>query len=118
MLGGASSDDLVAIYNGASLLVTASLYEGFRLPVVEAFACGIPVLASDAGAIPEIAGGAATLVSPRRVDLIASEMYRLLTDDGLRKELRRARSRASRALFLGAMAAKQTLSVYEEAISR
>jgi alpha-1,3-rhamnosyl/mannosyltransferase len=113
----ASPDELVAIYNGASVVVTASLYEGFCLPVVEAFACGVPVLASDAGAIPEIAGGAALLVPPRRVDLIASEMYRLLTDDRLRRELGE-KGLARAATFSWEEAARQTLSVYEEAISR
>lgn len=108
-----SADDLVALYNGAEMLASASLYEGFCLPVVEAFACGVPVLASDAGAVPEIAGEAALLVSPRRVDLIAREMYRLLTDRELREGLvEKGRARAARFSWLDA--AEKTLSVYEE----
>ncbi|MBI2963058.1 MAG: glycosyltransferase family 4 protein [Deltaproteobacteria bacterium] len=107
------AEDLVALYNGAELLASASLYEGFCLPVVEAFACGVPVLAADAGAVPEIAGDAARLVSPRRVDLIAGEMYRLLADRGLREQLvERGRKRA--ALFSWVDAARKTLTVYEE----
>jgi len=115
ILEQASADDLVALYNGASVVASTSLYEGFCLPVVEAFACGAPVLAPDAGAVPEIADRAALLVSPRRVDTIASEMYRLLTDQELRKGLvEKGFARAAR--FSWAEAARKTLSVYEEAI--
>ena len=109
-------EELVALYNGAELLASTSLYEGFCLPVVEAFACGTPVLAPDAGAVPEIADDAAIRVSPRRVDTIASEMYRLLTDRELRKGLvERGKQRAAR--FSWAEAAKKTLSVYEEVLA-
>jgi glycosyltransferase involved in cell wall biosynthesis len=108
-------EELVALYNGAEILASTSLYEGFCLPVVEAFACGTPVLAPDSGAVPEIAGDAAVLVSPRRVDTVAAEMYRLLNDLELRKGLVvRGRQRAAR--FSWTRAAESTLSVYEEAI--
>ncbi len=108
-----AGEDLVALYNGAELFASASLYEGFCLPVVEAFACGVPVLAPETGAVPEIAGDAALLVSPRRVDLIAGEMYRLLTDHGLREGLvEKGRKRAARFSWIDA--ARKTLAVYEE----
>lgn len=108
--------DLVTLYNGAELLASTSLYEGFCLPVVEAFACGTPVLGPDSGAVPEVAGDAAVLVSPRRVDLIAGEMYRLLVDQELRRGLvERGRKRAER--FSWVEAARQTLAVYEEALA-
>ena len=113
MIDRVDRDGLVALYNGAELLATTSLYEGFCLPVVEAFACGTPVLAAGGGALPEIAGDAAIQVSPHRVDTIASEMYRLLTDRELRKGLvERGKEQAAR--FSWAEAAKKTLSVYEE----
>ena len=116
IVGGAGREDLVALYNGAELLASASLYEGFCLPIIEAFACGTPVLAPDAGAVPEIAAGAALLVAPRRVDTIAAEMYRLLKDQGLRKELvERGKRRV--AAFSWAEAARKTLSVYEEVLA-
>ncbi|MGH7899934.1 MAG: glycosyltransferase, partial [Candidatus Binatia bacterium] len=111
----AGLDDLVALYNGAELLASTSRYEGFCLPVVEAFACGIPVLAADAGAIPEIAGDAALLVPPERVDLITSEMYRLLVEQELRRGLvERGFRRAER--FSWEEAARRTLAVYAEAV--
>ncbi len=116
IVDGASRDDLVALYNGAELLASTALYEGFCLPVVEAFACGTPVLGPDAGAVPEVAAGAALLVTPRRVDTIAAEMYRLLKDQGLRKELvERGMRRA--AAFSWTEAARKTLSVYEEVLA-
>jgi glycosyltransferase involved in cell wall biosynthesis len=116
IVGGAGTDDLVALYNGAELLASTALYEGFCLPVVEAFACGTPVLGPDAGAVPEIAAGAAMLVAPHRVDTIAAEMYRLLKDQRLRKELvERGKRRA--AAFSWTEAARKTLSVYEEVLA-
>ena len=112
-----SRDELVALYCGAELLASASLYEGFCFPVVEAFACGVPVLAPEVGAVPEVAGDAALLVAPRRVDLLTSEMYRLLTDQELRKGLvERGFRRAAR--FSWQVAARATLSVYEEVLKR
>jgi glycosyltransferase involved in cell wall biosynthesis len=116
IVAGAGREELVALYNGAELLASVALYEGFCLPVVEAFACGTPVLGPDAGAVPEIAAGAAMLVAPHRVDTIAAEMYRLLKDQGLRKELvERGKRRA--AAFSWAEAARKTLSVYEEVLA-
>ncbi|HSD10257.1 MAG TPA: glycosyltransferase family 1 protein [Candidatus Binatia bacterium] len=112
----ADRDALVALYNGAELLASTSLYEGFCLPVVEAFACGTPVLAPDCGALPEVTGDAAIRVPPRRVDTVACEMYRLLTDPDLRKGLvERGKEQAAR--FSWAEAAEKTLSVYEEVLA-
>ena len=88
--------DLPALYAGARALVFPSLDEGFGLPVVEAFACGTPVLASTAGALPETAGGAALLVDPEDVDAIADGVRRLLEDGALRADLAaRGRARAA-----------------------
>lgn len=116
VLGGAIEPEaLVALYSGAELLASASLYEGFGLPIVEAFACETPVLASDAGAVPEVAGDAALLVPALRVDRIADGMYRLLRDQELRQELvEKGLRRATR--FSWDEAARRTLLVYEEAI--
>ena len=116
VVGGASGEELVALYNGAELLASAALYEGFCLPIVEAFACGTPVLGPDAGAVPEVAADAALLVSPRRVDTIAAEMYRLLKDQGLRKELVERGTRRA-AGFSWTDAGRRTLSVYEEVLA-
>jgi glycosyltransferase involved in cell wall biosynthesis len=76
--------DLLA---GASLLAFPSLYEGFGLPPLEAMSAGTPVVATRAGAIPEVVGDAAVLVDPSDADELASAIDRLLTDDALRRDL-------------------------------
>jgi glycosyltransferase involved in cell wall biosynthesis len=80
-------EDLVAFYNLADLFVFPSFYEGFGIPLLEAMACGCPAIASQTGALPEIAGGAAFLVDPYSHDKIAAAIRKVLGEDGLRKEL-------------------------------
>ncbi|HEV8421091.1 MAG TPA: glycosyltransferase family 1 protein [Actinomycetota bacterium] len=87
----------VALLSGAEALVYASLYEGFGLPVIEAMACGAPVLTSDVSALPATAGGAALLVDPQDVEAIAGGMERLLTDARFRDGLRVAGMERSKA---------------------
>lgn len=79
--------DLPAIYSGAAVLALPSLYEGFGLPVVEAMACGTPVVASDISSIPEVAKDAAVLFDPYNEEEIASALVSVLSDDQLRKSL-------------------------------
>ena len=86
--GQLSDDGLAKLYRGALALVFVSSYEGFGLPIVEAMACGTPVLTSAAAAMPETAAGAALLADPLDVDAIQEGMLRLLTDDALRQRLR------------------------------
>ena len=81
--------DLSALYSGADLFVFPSLYEGFGLPVLEAMACGTPVVCSDVASLPEVAGDAALLVNPHDVDALAEAIRLALTDESLREELRR-----------------------------
>lgn len=81
--------DLVALYNGAVALAHPSLYEGYGNPVIEALACGCPVVTSNRSSMPEVAAGAALLVDPERLDEIANAMWSLATDIALASELRR-----------------------------
>jgi len=74
----------------AGVFAFPSLYEGFGLPIAEAMACGTPVLAADATALPEVAGGAAVLVDPLSVSAIASGLATLLDDEGVRERCRTA----------------------------
>ncbi len=69
-----------ALYAGARILILPSLDEGFGLPVLEAMSAGIPVVAADRGAMPEVTAGAAELIDPTRVETISAALVRLLTD--------------------------------------
>ena len=84
----APDDELLALYRGARAVVLPSLHEGFGLTVLEAMACGTPVVASGVSSIPEVVGDAGVLVDPLQPTSIADGLCRILTDDGLRKELR------------------------------
>ena len=93
-LGPVPAEHLASLYRRAACLVYPTKYEGFGLPVLEAMACGCPVAASNAGAIPEVAGDAAVLFDPTDVDAMATAM---LEADTRREELRkRGLARAAR----------------------
>ena len=83
-LGAVPEEDLVCLYNCADLFVFPSLYEGFGLPPLEAMACGAPVICSDAGALPEVTGDAATHVDPHDVAGLAAAMRATLGSDARR----------------------------------
>jgi glycosyltransferase involved in cell wall biosynthesis len=86
-LGEVAASDLRALYHLADCLVHPSLHEGFAWPVAEALACGLPVIAGDAGAIPEVTAGTALLVDPKDVSGIAEAIRRLVLDPALRADL-------------------------------
>jgi glycosyltransferase involved in cell wall biosynthesis len=110
-------EDLPGLFAGADAFLYPTLYEGFGLPVVEAMACGVPVLTSSTSALQEIAGGYAYLVDPMDVDSIARGIVDLATDAARRAEF--AALGARRALeFSWDRAAEQTLRVYSETLAR
>ncbi len=111
-LGYVPDQDMPALYSGATLLAFPSLYEGFGLPVLEAMACGAPVVTSAVSATAEIAGDAALLVDPQDTNAIAAATERLLCDDGLRADLRQ-RGLARARQFSWEQTARETLLVYE-----
>jgi glycosyltransferase involved in cell wall biosynthesis len=90
LLGYVRGDDKVALLSGASALACPSLYEGFGLAVLEAMACGTPVVASNVSSLPEVAGDAAVLVDPGDEDSIAAGIELVLRDEDLRRRLRDA----------------------------
>jgi glycosyltransferase involved in cell wall biosynthesis len=111
-LGYVPDEDLPALYNLARVLAFPSLYEGFGLPVIEAMACGTPVLTSNGSSLAEIAAEAGYLIDPLDVEAIASGLLRLSTDDDLHARLRAA-GLARAAQFSWQRAAAETVRVYD-----
>jgi glycosyltransferase involved in cell wall biosynthesis len=115
-LGFVPDADLPALYSGAEVAALVSLYEGFGLPVLEAMACGTPVVTSNVSSLPEVAGGAAVLVDPRDDDAIAAALARCITDSTLRRDLaERATSHLQQ--FSWEHTARETLTVLRAAES-
>jgi glycosyltransferase involved in cell wall biosynthesis len=103
--------DLPAIYSGAQALAFPSEFEGFGLPVLEAMACGTPVVCSNTSSLPEVTGDAALLVDPLDVDALTEALRRVLNDPALAADLR-GRGLVQAARFSWARAAEETLVVY------
>ncbi len=112
LLGYVPEDDLPALYSAAAVVTLPSLYEGFGLPALEAMACGVPVVASARGALPEIAGPA-LMVDPLDVDALAAALRQAL-DPGVQQQLVAAGLEHARR-FRWEAAGRATLDVLEEA---
>ncbi len=110
-LGFADDSDLPMLYNLADLFVFPSLYEGFGLPPLEAMACGVPVVCSEASSLPEVVGDAALTVDPLDVAGLAEAMRRAIEDETLPASLA-ARGLAQAARFTWSKAAEELLKVY------
>ena len=114
-LGAVSEAELLNLYRGAAALVYPSLYEGFGLPVLEAMACGTPVIASHAASLPEVLGDAGVLLDPHDVPAWTAAIIQLVNDPDRRRTLReRGLHRA--ASFSWLRTARQTLAVYRTVI--
>jgi glycosyltransferase involved in cell wall biosynthesis len=113
MLPGYVPDDLLtSLYSAARMFLLPSLWEGFGIPVVEAMACGAPVLTSNVTCLPEIAGDAAVIVDPTSADSIAEGIASLDSSETLRQTLRQRGFDRAR-LFTWERSAQATLAAYQ-----
>ena len=110
-IGFVDDEDLPTLYSGASLFVFPSLYEGFGLPLLEAMACGVPLITSNASSLPEVVGETAVQLSPLRPELWTEAMSHLLEDAGARTRIVADGFRQVRR-FSWTGAARQLLGIY------
>jgi glycosyltransferase involved in cell wall biosynthesis len=114
--GHVAGEDLPYVYNGAAVFVYPSIYEGFGLPVLEALACGTPVVTSNVSSLPEIVGEAGILVDPHDVAGLSAAIAKVLSDPNLSRSLaRQGQERASG--FSWHRTASETIAVYERAMA-
>lgn len=111
--GHVGNEDIATLYSGARALIYPSIYEGFGLPILEAFACKTPVVTSNVGSMREIGKGAAVLVNPRKVKSITNGIKEVLEnrDKYIKSGLKKA------AKYKWAKTAEMTLEVYQSSIT-
>ncbi|HSH04024.1 MAG TPA: glycosyltransferase family 1 protein [Anaerolineae bacterium] len=115
-LGYLPTAELPTLFSLATIFAYVSLYEGFGLPVLEAMACGTPVLTSNQGALAEIAANAAHTVNPLQVDDIAAALRQIVTDPAYQRDLsQRGQKRA--ALFSWGKTAQKTAEIYQNVLN-
>ncbi|WP_447973265.1 glycosyltransferase family 4 protein [Nitrospira sp. Kam-Ns4a] len=115
LTGVVSEPRLIELYQRATVFVFPSRYEGFGFPVLEAMACGCPVISSNASSLPEVAGDAALLVDPSDTEGFAKAIERVLSDPALRRDLRE-RGLGRAAQFTWDRTARETVAVYRRVI--
>ena len=108
--------ELVELYAGAQVAVVPSLYEGFSFPAVQAMSCGVPLVTTTGGALPEVAGDAALLVPPGDAGALAAAIGRVLDDASLRERMRRAGRERALQRFTWRSAAEATAAEYERVL--
>ncbi|MDA8405834.1 MAG: glycosyltransferase family 1 protein [Deltaproteobacteria bacterium] len=114
-LGSVDDEDLVSLFQTARALIFPSLFEGFGLPVIEAMACGCPVITSTRGSLGQVAGNAALIVNPESVDEISDAILILENDEPLRQSLIKKGSERAQQ-FSWEKAALEMLKVFEQVL--
>jgi len=109
------AEDLPLWYNSADAFVFPSVFEGFGLPVLEAMACGTPVIVSDASSLPEVAGSAGMCLPPHDIDAWTEGLRRAIHDDAWREQAA-ARGIEQASNFTWAETARQTIASYQRAL--
>ena len=115
LLGSVTERRLRALYRGAAALVYPSLYEGFGLPLIEAMACGTPVIASRVTSIPEVVGEAGMLLDPADINAWTAAILEVANDEHVRARLRAAGLRRA-ADFTWERTARLTLEAYRRVV--
>lgn len=115
LIGFADDEDLPALYREAACVAYPSLYEGFGFPILEAMACGTPVVTSNVSSMPEVAGNAALLVDPYDVEALARTIQRILDDTDLRETLI-ARGYQQIKRFTWEQAAQELHQIYQHVL--
>jgi glycosyltransferase involved in cell wall biosynthesis len=115
--GRLTRDELVKLYSAAKIAVVPSLYEGFGLPAAEAMSCGVPVIASSGGALPEVVGDAGILVPPKNADALAAAIKQLFNDEQAQRRMSEAGRKRVKQKFSWEQAARKTLEVYQEVLT-
>lgn len=106
-------DEMPLLYNCAKVFAFPSLYEGFGLPPLEAMACGVPVVSSNAASLPEVLGDSAIMCGPKDFNAFAEGIHSLITDESFRiKVIAKGKNRAGN--YSWAVTAKKTIDVYRE----
>jgi len=114
---GLSREELAREFNEATIAVTPSLYEGFGLPAAEAMSCGTPVIVSDGGALPEVAGDAGIVVPRGDPEALATAISQLLDEPGRREAVAKACLVRARAAFNWSAIAPRYIDLFERAVA-
>ena len=114
--GRISNDDFAGHYAAATIACVPSLYEGFGIPALEAMACGVPLISTSGGALPEVVGEAGIVVPPADADALANAITNLLDNPDYRNKLAQAGLERVKSVFNWQRAAREVEGVYREAI--
>lgn len=115
--GYVDENELVELYQLAKVFIYPSFYEGFGLPVIEAMACGCPVITSNHSSLPEVGGAAALYVNPEDTDQISRKIYQVLSDQNLQEEMTR-KGIMQVSKFSWEKCAEKTVQVYKKVMSQ
>ena len=115
LTGYVSDRDLACLYSGARAFVYPSVYEGFGLPILEAMACGCPVVCANRASLPEVAGDAALYCAPDDPECFGDRLNKLLADVGLREKMQ-MKSIAQAEKFSWAKTAEKTIKVFSDIV--
>ncbi len=114
--GRIKNEEFAGYYSKATVAVVPSIYEGFGLPAAEAMACGVPLISTSGGALPEVVGNAGLIVPPADADALAREIVFLFKNPEQRKKMGEAGIERVNSIFNWSVAAKEMVNIYRETI--